>query len=163
MADQLLEGIGSSYIVYAWSACAMLIVMHYASGLPFKRLESLHKEWGIPISDANQWNMVDASFDLLLPLYKAIERYAIQNGISFRIDDTGSMVISLQREINAEIEALKHAGKSIENVRTGINATGVYWDTPSGPVILFFTGRHHCRRNCRSIHVVPKKFRFEID
>jgi hypothetical protein len=29
------------------------------------------------------------------------------------------------------------------DVRTGINATGVYWETPEGPVVLFLTGLHH--------------------
>jgi hypothetical protein len=50
----VLEGIGTSYVTYDWSACAMLIVMHYFAGAPFKRLESLHQSWGIPLADANQ-------------------------------------------------------------------------------------------------------------
>jgi hypothetical protein len=139
----ILEGIGSSYITYDWSACGMLIVMHYFGGGPFKRLESLHQSWGIPMADSNQWNMVDAADDRLLPLYKTIERYAIQNATNFRIDDTGSMIIALQREIRAEITALQLLGESTRDVRTGINATGSYWETPSGPIILFHTGRHH--------------------
>jgi hypothetical protein len=27
-------------------------------------------------------------------------------------------------------------------VRTGINATALCWETPNGPIILFYTGRH---------------------
>ncbi len=27
-------------------------------------------------------------------------------------------------------------------MRTGINATGLYWETPNGPVVLFYTRRH---------------------
>ena len=139
----VLEGVGSSYVTYDWSACAMLIVMHYFGGAPFKRLESLHQGWGIPMADANQWTMVDACDDLLLPLYRALEQHAIQNATNFRIDDTGSVVIALRRKIHAEIAALSLAGESTKNVRTGINATGLYWETPNGPVILFYTGRHH--------------------
>ena len=55
----VLDGLGTSYVVYDWSACAMLSVMHYFGGAPFKRLESLHAGWGIPFADANQWNAVD--------------------------------------------------------------------------------------------------------
>jgi transposase len=139
----VFEGLGSDYIRYAWSACAMLAVMHYTSSSPFKRLESLHQGWGIPLADANQWELVCAGDDLLLPLYRAIERHAIQTATNFRIDDTGSMVIALQRQITAELAALESLGESIQDVRTGINATGLYWETPSGPVILFYTGRHH--------------------
>jgi ribosomal protein L37E len=137
------EGVGTDYVRYDWSACAMLIVMHYFGGGPFKRLESLHQGWGVPMPDANQWEMVNKSDDLLLPLYKALEQHAIQKATNFRIDDTGSMVLALKKEIAAEIAALRRLGESTKDVRTGINATGLYWETPDGPVLLFYTGRHH--------------------
>jgi hypothetical protein len=121
----------------------MLMVMHYFGGAPFKRIESLHEGWGVPMPDANQWQVVSAGDDLLLPLYKALEQHAIQKATNFRIDDTGSMVIAIQKQIDAELAALESLGKSTKDVRTGINATGLYWETPNGPVILFYTGRHH--------------------
>ena len=139
----VLDGLGTNYIVYDWSACAMLIVMHYFGGAPFKRLESLHAGWGIPFADANQWNAVDKCDDLLKPLYKALEIYGMRAALNLRIDDTGSMVISLMRQIKAETAALKLLGERTDDVRSGINATGVYLDTPDGIVILFFTGLHH--------------------
>jgi hypothetical protein len=141
--DDVLEGVGTSYITYDWSACAMLIVMHYFAGGPFKRLESLHNGWGVPMPDSNQWSMVDACSDLLAPLYKALENHGIQNAINLRIDDTGSMVISIRRQIQAEIAALESLGESTKDVRTGINATGVYLETQDAVIILFYTGRHH--------------------
>jgi hypothetical protein len=140
---EIQQGLGSEYIRYDWSACAMLIVMHYFGGAPFKRLDSLHESWGVPMPDANQWEVANAADDLLLPLYRAIERHAIKQATNFRIDDTGSMVIALRRQIEAEIEVLEQLGASTKAVRTGINATGSYWETPQGPVLLFHTGRHH--------------------
>jgi hypothetical protein len=74
----ICEGVGSDYIRYDWSACGMLMVMHYSAGAPFKRLDSLHDGWGVPMSDANQWQVVNAADDLLLPLYKALEHHAIR-------------------------------------------------------------------------------------
>lgn len=136
-------GLGSSYITYDESACAMLLVMHYFAGLPFKRLESLQAGWGIPMPDANQWALADASADRLFPLYKALERHGVHNAFALRIDDTGSMIIEVRREIRAEIGALEAIGQSTNDVRTGINATGVYLETEQGKVLLFFTGRHH--------------------
>jgi hypothetical protein len=137
------DGLGSDYVRYDWSACAMLMVMHYFGGAPFKRIESLHQGWGVPIADANQWELVNAGDDLLLPLYRALEQHAIQKATNFRIDDTGSVVIALKKQIDAEIGALESLGESTKGVRTGVNATGLYWETPNGPVILFYTGRHH--------------------
>jgi transposase len=139
----LREGVGTEYIRYDWSACAMLLFMHYTGGDPFKRLESHHEGWGVPMPDANQWDIVDKADDLLLPLYRALEQHAIQRATNFRIDDTGSMVITLKRQIEAELAALRAVGKSTKAVRTGINATGSYWATPDGPVVLYYTGRHH--------------------
>jgi hypothetical protein len=141
--DNIHEGVGSDYVRYDWSACAMLMVMHYSAGAPFKRLELLHDGWGIPMSDANQWVVVNAGDDLLLPLYKALEQHAIAKATNFRTDDTGSMVIALKKQIEAELAAAERLGESTKDVRTGINATGFYWETKDGPVILFYTGRHH--------------------
>jgi transposase len=53
------------------------------------------------------------------------------------------MVIALQKQIDGEIAALERLGESTRDVRTGINATALYWETPNGPIILFYTGRHH--------------------
>jgi hypothetical protein len=139
----VFEGLGENYVVYDYSACAMLIVMHYFGGAPFKRLELLHAGWGIPLADANQWHIVDRSDDRLKPLYKALEIYGMRHAMDMRIDDTGSMIVETQRQIQAEIEALKRLGQRVDDVRTGINATGVYLRTPLGKVILFFTGLHH--------------------
>lgn len=136
-------GLGSSYVTYDWSACAMLLVMHYFAGIPFKRLESLQAGWGLPMPDANQWTLADQSADLLFPLYKELEKHAVDNAIAMRIDDTGSMVIELRQQIRAEISALQALAESTKDVRTGINATGVYLETAQGKVLLFFTGRHH--------------------
>jgi hypothetical protein len=141
--ELVLDGIGTSYIIYHWSACAMLIVMHYFAGAPFKRLEALHRGWGIPMPDANQWQLVDLCDDRLAPLYKAVERCGIQHATSLLIDDTGSLIIELRRQIQEEIAAIQLLGESPRDVRTGINATGVYLKTDQGTVVLFFTGRHH--------------------
>jgi len=137
------EGVGSDYVRYDWSACAMMMVMHYSSGSPSKRMESLHEGWGVPLADANQWVIANTCDDLLLPLSIAHERHAIRTATNFRIDDTHAVVIELQKQIKAEISALEDIGESTKDVRTGINATGSYWETPDGPVILFYTGRHH--------------------
>lgn len=157
--NNILEGgVGSNYIVYDYSACAMLIVMHYFGGIPFKRLESLHAGWEIPLPDSNQWQIVNKTDDDLRPLYNALESFGMRMAVSLRIDDTGSMVISIMRQINAEIEEARKLGNSVKDIRTGINATAAYLETPEGTIILFYTGLHHAgeildqlmkhRKNC---------------
>ena len=143
-SQQLLrEGVGTGYILYHWSACAMLSVMHYFAGGPFKRLEALQQGWGVPMPDANQWRLADACDDFMAPLYKALEKHAIQNAKTLRYDDTGSLIIETRRQIQKELQALTLLGESTRHVRTGINATCVYIETGEARVVLFFTGRHH--------------------
>jgi len=53
------------------------------------------------------------------------------------------MVIAIRRQIEAEIAAGQAVGESTNDIRTGINATGVYLETGQETIILFYTGRHH--------------------
>jgi transposase len=144
------EGIGK-HVIYDWSAAAMLLVLHYTGGLPFKRLEQLHQSWGIPFSDANQWEVVRQAIDYLQPLLTSLENHAVARVRTLKIDDTGSMVLETQQQIIAEIEAAKALGLSVKNIRTGINATCARLETPEAAVILFFTGRHHAGEICERI------------
>jgi hypothetical protein len=110
-SQQLLrEGVGAGYILYDWSACAMLSVMHYFAGGPFKRLEALHQGWGVPMPDANQWRIADACDDFMSPLYNALEKHAIQNAKTLRYDDTGSMIIETRRQIQKRDQGSRAAG-----------------------------------------------------
>lgn len=140
--DYVQQGIGKS-VVYGDPACAMLIVMHYFGGLPFKRLESFHQGWGIPLADANQWEVVQQSDSKLRPLFDALERTGMQTATSLTLDDTQSVVISIRQQIKAELAVLERLGEPTRDVRNGINATGVRLETPQGIVILYFTGLHH--------------------
>jgi hypothetical protein len=139
----VLVGLGSSYITYDWSACAMLLFLHYFSTTPLKRLDSMHAGWGVPMPDSNLWKLADQCDDLLLPMYRALERYGIAKAESLRIDDTGAEIIETRRRIKAELEALEAAGEPTKDLRTAINATGVYLETKDEKIILFYTGRHH--------------------
>ena len=42
--DDVDQGLGTDYIRYDWSACAMLMVMHYFGGAPFKRIEYFRQQ-----------------------------------------------------------------------------------------------------------------------
>jgi len=137
-----LDGIGTSYIVYHWTACAMLAVLHYIGGMPFKRLELLHAGWGIPMPDANQWRVVNEGDDLLLLLFAALERWGMRTATSLRIDDTGAVILQVLREIKAQLAALRPLDEKAD-VRNGINTTGVHLETPAGIVILYYSGLHH--------------------
>lgn len=54
-----------------------------------------------------------------------------------------SEIIETRRQITAEIKKLEDAGASTRDVRTAINATGVYLELKDAIVVLYYTGRHH--------------------
>lgn len=141
-SSPVLQGVGKS-VVYAPSACAMLLMMHYVASLPFKRIEALHRGWEIPLSDATLYEIADQCTDSLEVVVKALSSYAMRNGQHFLIDDTGTMVISLKKQIEEELEAATALGLPEDTVRTGINATGIIIQTAEGRVVMYQTGRHH--------------------
>jgi hypothetical protein len=129
----------------------MLLVLHYFYGMPFKRIETLHNSWGIPFADANQWYIASESINLLRPVFDALVRHAIQKGIDLRMDDTGGEILTLRRQINAELAAAKALGLSEDDVRRGINASGFYINTEKEKILLYFTGRHHAAEVLRKL------------
>jgi transposase len=139
---EVFDGVGTGYIVYHWTACAMLAVLHYFAGMPFKRLESLHAGWGIPMPDANQWRVVNDADDHLLLLFAALERWGMRTATNLRIDDTGTVVLEVMREIRTQLAVMRALGEE-DAVRNGVNATGVHLETPDGIVILYYSGLHH--------------------
>jgi transposase len=150
--DRIDRACGNLY----YSACAMLAVLHYWMGMPFKRLESLQEKLRIPLADATQWDAVDDMDGKLMPLFKALERYAMNHGRSMRPDDTGMRVVSLGKEIRAEMEAAEDPDK----VRRGVNGTALYFETDGSPIILYYTGLHHAGEvtdRIGKLRVVPGK------
>lgn len=136
------EGVGKS-ITWDWSAAALLVMLHYFFGTPFKRIEILHKGWGIPLADASQWEIASGAITPVIPFVDSLIAWAIQNMTGFTMDDTGGEIRTLRRQIADELMAAKTMGLSEDSIRTGINASGFYIETPKGIVVLYFTGRHH--------------------
>lgn len=156
LPKQVTQGFGKS-ATWDPSAAAMLIVLHYFYGMPFKRIEILHKGWGTPISDATQWEISAEAITNVMPLFIRMIEWAIQNMLSFSFDDTGGMILTLKRQIADELKAAKAMGLPEDSVRTGINASGFHIVTPKGIIILYFTGRHHAAEIMRKLlqHRLP--------
>ena len=150
------DGLGKA-VTWDWSAAALLIVMHYFYAIPFKRIEILHKSWGIPLADATQWEIARESMALGTPLLDGLTEWAIKNMTSFSMDDTGSIILTLKRQIADELKAAKAVGIPEDSIRTGINASGFYIVTPKGVLVRYFTGRHHAAEVLRKLlqHRLP--------
>jgi transposase len=77
---------------YDETAVAMIALLKYGTGVPFKRLERLQEHLGMPLPATTQWDLMAAAAKLIGPVLNELIRQAAQGGVMHN-DDT-SMRIS---------------------------------------------------------------------
>ena len=118
------------------SANASVVLMKFAMGVPFKRLEKWQNLFGVPLPDATQFDMSEKVADHLLWIFKMLEVFGAGSDL-FHIDDTGMPVLSLIEEN----KGLK------DGDRYGMNATGILAYHEGHPIYLYYVGRDHAGEN----------------
>lgn len=113
---------------YDATASAMIALLRYGTGVPFKRLEHLQQGFGIPLAASTQWDIVEKAAAPAHPVYKELVRQAAQ-GALLHTDDT-TMKILQQTE-----------GKRKGTFTTGMLSLG------DRTIALFVTGHHHAGEN----------------
>jgi hypothetical protein len=131
------EGAGEQK--YDESAAAMIAQLRYGSGVPFKRLERLEGNLGIPLPAATQWEVVEDRAGLVRPAYVELIRQAAQGEVVHN-DDTGMRILKLAREPAPE-------GKE----RTGVFTSGIVSRVGVWMVALFFSGWKHAGENLADV------------
>jgi len=121
---------------YDETAAAMIAELRYGTGVPFKRLERLEGNQGIPLPVATQWEVVEEAAELLRPAYDELFRQAAQGEVMHN-DDTGMRILRLAREPSDE--------------RTGIFTSGILSTGPGWRIALFFTGPKHAGENLTAV------------
>jgi transposase len=94
---------------YHATAAAMIAQLRYGSGVPFKRLERLQANLGIPLPAATQWELIEEAAEPLQVATDELVRQAAQGEVMHN-DDTGMRILRLAREPSDE--------------RTGVFTTG---------------------------------------
>jgi len=120
---------------YNASAIAMIALLKYGSGLPFNRLEGLQASLGVPLASSTQWDIINAPFQMIQPVYEQLIWMAAQGEV-FHNDDT-----------NMKIQTLIEQNKSESPVRKGMFTTGIVSIFNGRKIVLFFTGRSHAGEN----------------
>jgi len=127
---------------YDETAAAMIALLRYGSGFPFKRLENLQAGFGVPLPASTQWEVAEQAADKIYPAYDELLRRSAQAEILHN-DDTPMKVLELMKE-NQEQEKKKSS-------RTGIFTTGIVARLAGRRVALFFTGRNHAGENMTEV------------
>jgi transposase len=117
---------------YAETAVAMIALLKYGTGVPFKRLERLQDHLGMPLPATTQWDLMAAAAKLLWPVLVELVRQAAQGSVMHN-DDTGMRILRLAREPGDK--------------RTGTFTSGIVSMVGAWTIALFFTGWKHAGEN----------------
>jgi transposase len=121
---------------YDETAVAMIALLKYGTGVPFKRLERLQGQLGMPLPATTQWDLMAAAAKLLWPVLAELIRQAAQGGVMHN-DDTGMRILRLTREPGDQ--------------RTGTFTSGIVSIMGAWTIALFFTGWKHAGENLADV------------
>jgi transposase len=121
---------------YDATAVAMIALLKYGTGVPFKRLERLEGQLQIPLPTTTQWDLMAAAAKLLRPVLQELIRQAAQGRVLHN-DDTSMRILYLAREPGDK--------------RTGIFTSGIVSLVGSWRIALFFTGPKHAGENIADV------------
>jgi len=121
---------------YDATAVAMIALLKYGTGVPFKRLERLEGQLAIPLPTTTQWDLMAAAAKLLRPVLQELIRQAAQGRVLHN-DDTSMRILRLTREPGDK--------------RTGIFTSGIVSIVGAWTIALFFTGPKHAGENLAEV------------
>jgi transposase len=130
------EGTPAGETKYDVTAVAMIALLKYGTGVPFKRLERLEGQLGMPLAAATQWELVAAAAQLLRAMWEELIRQAAQGSVMHN-DDTGMRILRLVREPGDK--------------RTGTFTSGIVSIVGVGRIALYFTGPKHAGENIAEV------------
>jgi transposase len=121
---------------YDATAVAMIALLKYGTGVPFKRLEKLESQLSMPLPAATQWELMAAASELLRPVLEELIRQAAQGSVMHN-DDTSIRILRLPREPGDK--------------RSGTFTTGIVSILAARRIALFFTGPKHAGENIANV------------
>ena len=121
---------------YDATAVAMIALLKYGTGVPFKRLERLEGQLAIALPTTTQWDLMAAAAKLLRPVLQELIRQAAQGRVLHN-DDTSMRILRLTREPGDK--------------RTGIFTSGIVSLVGNWKIALFFTGPKHAGENIAEV------------
>jgi transposase len=121
---------------YDETAVAMIALLKYGTGVPFKRLERLQGQLGMPLPATTQWELMEAAAKPLRWALEELIRQAAQGSVMHN-DDTSMRILRLTREPGDK--------------RTGTFTSGIVSIVGAWTIALFFTGWKHAGENIAEV------------
>ena len=121
---------------YDEQAATNIAILKYGSGFPFYRMRVFQENFGIPLPESTQWDIVKQMAGQLEPVHEEMIRQAAQGKVLHN-DDTPMKILSLMKS------ALKEDRKKEKKSRSGVFTSGVLSVKCEIEICLFFTGTQH--------------------
>jgi transposase len=121
---------------YDETAVAMIALLKYGTGVPFKRLERLQEHLGMPLPATTQWDLMAAAAQLIRSVLDELIRQAAQGSVMHN-DDTSMRILRLTREPGDK--------------RTGTFTSGIVSIVGAWTIAVFFTGWKHAGENLADV------------
>src|SRR5271157_2425353 len=86
------DGVGAEK--YDATAGSMIALLKYGSGMPFRRLDGLQENLGIPLPASTQWDIVHAKAERIEPAFDELTRQAADGDVVYN-DDTTIKILEL--------------------------------------------------------------------
>jgi len=135
------EGVGTKK--YDVSVIVMIALLKYGYGMPFKRLEALSGNMGIPLPASTQWELVETALEPFEAVANELACTAAQGDVLY-IDDTKMKVLDLHA-------ALAKRLKEDKSARTGVRTSGIVSTVGDHKIALFYTGEKHAGENLADV------------
>lgn len=133
---------------YSPRARAVLALGRYYLGVPLYRLEGYQAMVEVPVSDATQWDQIEALADCAYPVFEHLKALAAQGEVIYQ-DDTPVRILSLIKE-NRQAEAQAN-DPSQPCGRTGMYTTGLGVQHGERTICLYVAGRAHAGENLEAL------------
>jgi transposase len=121
---------------YDETAVAMIALLKYGTGVPFKRLERLQGQLGMPLPATTQWELMETAAKPFRPVLEELIRQAAQGSVMHN-DDTSMRILRLTREP--------------DDKRKGTFTSGIVSIVGAWTIALFFTGWKHAGENIAEV------------
>ncbi|HYX08271.1 MAG TPA: IS66 family transposase [Bacteroidales bacterium] len=131
---------------YDESVAAMIAVLKYGAGFPFYRIDTLQDNFGVPLPDSTQWEILEDKAATPLLIYDVLTTLAAQGKVIHN-DDTKMKVLSL----------IKENKQDPDRKRKGIFTSGFISRTDKFDIALYCTGRNTAGENLKEILEHRKK------
>lgn len=132
---------------YDHTACSMIGLLKYGSGMPFNRQQRLQRNCEIPLAASTQWEIVAAGATAMVPAYEEHIRHAAQGEVVYN-DDTTVKILEL---MGKRAEKSPPPDDPHDPNRTGLFTSGVVATRAGRRIAIFFSGRQHAGENLSDV------------